>query len=149
MAKNSDRREKQKPLIGFTPTNSECEDRMASKLKQLQSKACQASQFLSKHGTTYYKQMLEQNKQYIQEPATVEKCNELSKQLLYTRLASLPSRNEAFWKELEHVKTLWKNKQELHVEQAGIAALFGLECFAWFCAGEIVGRGFTFTGYYV
>ena len=62
---------------------------MASKLKQLQSKACQASQFLSKHGTTYYKQMLEQNKQYIQEPATVEKCNELSKQLLYTRLARL------------------------------------------------------------
>ncbi|KVH88840.1 ATPase, F0 complex, subunit G, mitochondrial [Cynara cardunculus var. scolymus] len=62
---------------------------------------------------------------------------------------SLPRRNESFWKELDHVKNLWKNKQELHVEQAGIAALFGLECFAWFCAGEIVGRGFTFTGYYV
>lgn len=60
---------------------------MASKLQQLQSKACQASQFLSKHGTTYYKQLLEQNKQYIVEPPTVEKCNELSKQLLYTRLA--------------------------------------------------------------
>ena len=121
---------------------------MASKLKQLQSKATLASEFLSKHGTTYYKQLLEQNKQYIQEPATVEKCNELSKQLFYTRLASLPARNEAFWKELEHVKELWKNRKELHVEQVGIATLFGLECFAWFCAGEIVGRGFTFTGYY-
>ncbi|KAJ0772363.1 putative ATP synthase, F0 complex, subunit G [Helianthus annuus] len=62
---------------------------MASKLKQLQSKATLASEFLSKHGTTYYKQLLEQNKQYIQEPATVEKCNELSKQLFYTRLARL------------------------------------------------------------
>ncbi|KAL8223249.1 hypothetical protein R6Q57_020648 [Mikania cordata] len=123
--------------------------RMASKLKQLQSKATLASEFLSKHGTTYYKQLLEQNKQYIQEPATVEKCNELSKQLFYTRLASLPTRNEAFWKELNHVKDLWKNKKELHVEQVGIATLFGLECFAWFCAGEIIGRGFTFTGYYV
>ncbi|KAF4371431.1 hypothetical protein F8388_001959 [Cannabis sativa] len=40
---------------------------------------------------------------------------------------------------------MWKNRQELKVEDAGIAALFGLECFAWFCAGEIVGRGFTFT----
>ncbi|KAK1418600.1 hypothetical protein QVD17_27745 [Tagetes erecta] len=124
-------------------------DRMASKLKQLQSKATLASEFLSKHGTAYYRQLLEQNKQYIQEPATVEKCNELSKQLFYTRLASLPNRNESFWKELNHVKDLWKNRKELHVEQVGIATLFGLECFAWFCAGEIVGRGFTFTGYYV
>ncbi|KAG6770555.1 hypothetical protein POTOM_026240 [Populus tomentosa] len=173
---------------------------MASKLVQLQSKACQASKFVSKHGGAYYKQLLEQNKQYIQDPPTVEKCNLLSKQLLYTRLAriavelvnddaleinlssadgvenssaymlfsfsshihvfynfdspssgrlSIPVRYEAFWKELDYAKHLWKHRQELKVEDAGIAALFGLECFAWYCAGEIVGRGFTFTGYYV
>ncbi|KAL5573032.1 hypothetical protein UlMin_022629 [Ulmus minor] len=122
---------------------------MASKLHQLQSKACQASQFAYKHGSTYYKQLLEQNKQYIQQPPTVEKCSELSKQLFYTRLASIPGRYESFWKELDYVKHIWKNRQELKVEDAGIAALFGLECFAWYCAGEIVGRGFTFTGYYV
>ncbi|KAJ4846288.1 hypothetical protein Tsubulata_008811 [Turnera subulata] len=121
---------------------------MASKLHQLQSKACQATSFLAKHGNVYYKQLLEQNKQYIQEPATVEKCNELSKQLFYTRLASIPHRTESFWKELDYVKNLWRKRQDLKVEDAGIAALFGLECFAWFCAGEIVGRGFTFTGYY-
>ncbi|KAJ6745697.1 ATP SYNTHASE SUBUNIT [Salix koriyanagi] len=62
---------------------------------------------------------------------------------------SIPVRHEAFWKELDYVKHLWKHRQELKVEDAGIAALFGLECFAWYCAGEIVGRGFTFTGYYV
>ncbi|KAF9681046.1 hypothetical protein SADUNF_Sadunf06G0184800 [Salix dunnii] len=122
---------------------------MASKLAQLQSKACQASKFVSKHCSGYYKQLLEQNKQYIQDPPTVEKCNLLSKQLLYTRLASIPVRREAFWKELDYAKHLWKHRQELKVEDAGIAALFGLECFAWYCAGEIVGRGFTFTGYYV
>ncbi|XP_047151363.1 uncharacterized protein LOC124823228 [Vigna umbellata] len=122
---------------------------MASKLHQLQSKACQASQFVSKHGSNYYRQLLEQNKQYIQEPPTVEKCNLLSKQLFYTRLASIPGRTESFWKELDYAKNLWKNRKDLKVEDAGIAALFGLECFAWFCAGEIVGRGFTFTGYYV
>ncbi|KAK8483882.1 hypothetical protein V6N11_081586 [Hibiscus sabdariffa] len=83
------------------------------------------------------------------EPPTIEKCNELSKQLFYTRLASIPGRTESFWKELDYVKNLWKNRKELKVEDAGIAALFGMECFAWFCAGEIVGRGFTFTGYYV
>lgn len=62
---------------------------------------------------------------------------------------SIPGRYEAFWKEVDYVKHLWKNRQELKVEDAGIAALFGLECFAWFCAGEIVGRGFTITGYHV
>ncbi|KAM7509641.1 hypothetical protein LguiA_020094 [Lonicera macranthoides] len=122
---------------------------MASKLHQLKSTACQAKQFVSKHGTTYYKQLLEQNKQYIQEPPTVEKCDLLSKQLFYTRLASIPSRYESLLKEVDYIKHIWKNRQELKVEDAGIAALFGLECFAWFCAGEIVGRGFTFTGYYV
>ncbi|GAV62192.1 ATP-synt_G domain-containing protein [Cephalotus follicularis] len=120
---------------------------MASKFQQLQSKACQASQLVAKHGTSYYKNLLETNKQYIQEPPTVEKCNLLSKQLFYTRLASIPHRYETLHKELDYVKQLWKNRHELKVEDAGIAALFGLECFAWFCAGEIVGRGFTFTGY--
>ncbi|XP_031114935.1 uncharacterized protein LOC116019012 [Ipomoea triloba] len=121
---------------------------MASKLQQVSAKACELTKFVAKNGSTYYKQALEQNKQYIVEPPTVEKCTELSKQLFFTRLASIPGRNEAFWKELDYVKNMWKNRQELKVEHAGIAALFGLECFAWFCAGEIVGRGFTFTGYY-
>ncbi|KAK9125911.1 hypothetical protein Scep_014757 [Stephania cephalantha] len=122
---------------------------MASKLIQLKSKATQASQFVAKHGTAYYKELLEKNKHYVQQPPTIEKCSELSNQLFYTRLASIPVRYEAFWKELDYVKHLWKNRKELKVEDAGIAALFGLEVFCWFCAGEIVGRGFTFTGYYV
>ncbi|XP_047308865.1 uncharacterized protein LOC124912312 [Impatiens glandulifera] len=121
---------------------------MASRLQQLQSKACQATQFVKKHGTAYHKQMLDQNKQYIQEPPTVETCNLLAKQLLYTRLASIPGRCESIWKEVDFVKHAWKNRQDLKVEDVGIAALFGIECFAWFCAGEIVGRGFTVTGYY-
>ncbi|XP_059634858.1 uncharacterized protein LOC132277128 [Cornus florida] len=122
---------------------------MASKLQQLQSKAWQASQFVAKHGTAYYKQLLDQNKQYIQNPPTVDTCNLLSKQLFYTRLASLPVRYEAFWKELDYVKHMWRNRQELKAEEATTAALFGLECFALFCVGEIVGRGFTITGYHV
>ncbi|CAM8999712.1 unnamed protein product [Rhodiola kirilowii] len=121
---------------------------MASKLTQLQAKAAQVSKLGSKHGCEYYKTLLEQNKHYIQEPATVEKCNELSKQLLYTRLASIPSRYESLWKELDYVKHIWKNRKELKVEDAGIAALFGLECYAWFCVGEIAGRGFTILDYY-
>jgi F-type H+-transporting ATPase subunit g len=121
---------------------------MAARLQQLQTKIKPASEFVAKHGSSYYRQLLEQNKQYIQDPPTAEKTNLLAKQLFYTRLASVPGRYEAFWKELDCAKNLWKNRQDLKVEDAGIAALFGLECFAWFCAGEIIGRGFTFTGYY-
>lgn len=62
---------------------------------------------------------------------------------------SIPGRCEAFWKEVDYLKQLWKKKQELNIENAGIATLFGFECFAWFCAGEIIGRGFTITGYHV
>ena len=65
------------------------------------------------------------------------------------RYYSIPGRYESFWKEVDHVKNILKNRQELKVENAGIAALFGLECLAWFYGGEIVGRGFTFTGYRV
>ncbi|KAH7572471.1 hypothetical protein ACOSQ2_015866 [Xanthoceras sorbifolium] len=122
---------------------------MASKLVQLQSKAVEASKFVAKNGTSYYKQLLQNNKHYIQDPPTADKCTLLANQLFYTRLASIPGRYEAFWKELDSVKNLWKTRKELKIEDAGIAALFGLECFAWFCAGEIIGRGFTITGYYV
>lgn len=62
---------------------------------------------------------------------------------------SIPHRYNSFWKELDHAKNLVKNRQDLNMEKVGFAALFGLECFAWFWGGEIVGRGCTFTGYYV
>ncbi|KAF2533044.1 hypothetical protein F2Q70_00033273 [Brassica cretica] len=109
---------------------------MASRLIQVQSKACEASKFVAKHGTSYYRQLVEKNKHYIQEPATVDKCQELSKQLLYTRLASIPGRCETFRKEVDYAKNLWKNRTDLKVEDAGVAALFGLECFAWYCAAD-------------
>ncbi|KZV37222.1 hypothetical protein F511_04641 [Dorcoceras hygrometricum] len=123
---------------------------MASQLNQLRAKAMEVSSFVVKNSGTYYKQLLEKNKKYIQEPPTVETCRLLSKQLFYTRLASIPGRKESLRKEVDHVKQmLSKHRQELKVEDVGIAALLGLECFAWFCAGEIIGRGFTITGYHV
>ncbi|CAO2179325.1 unnamed protein product, partial [Urochloa humidicola] len=122
---------------------------MAARLAQLRAQAARAAELASKHGGSYYKELMEKNKQYVVQPPTVEKCQELSKQLFYTRLASLPGRYEAFWKELDSVKQVWKNRKDLKVEDLGIATLFGVELYAWFCVGEIVGRGFTITGYKV
>ncbi|KAK1436055.1 hypothetical protein QVD17_01830 [Tagetes erecta] len=139
-----------KPLSFTTSSRRHCSQGvMTSKLQLLRSKAAEASKFLSKNGSTHYKQTLEQNKKYIMDPPTIEKCQQLSEQLFYTRLASIPSRYDAFWKEVDHVKQLIKTRKDLKTEDMGIGALFGLECFAWYCAGEIIGRGFTVTGYYV
>ncbi|CAN6332288.1 unnamed protein product, partial [Urochloa humidicola] len=132
-----------------TPGRSSRSMALASRLAQLQAKACEATRFVAKHGCAYQRSLVEKNKKYVVEPPTIEKCQELSKQLLYTRLASLPGRYEAFWKELDQVKQLWRNRNDLKVEHAGVVALFGIELYAWFCAGEIVGRGFTLTGYHV
>ncbi|ESR39718.1 ATP synthase subunit g 2 -related [Citrus sinensis] len=123
---------------------------MDSKLPQLQSKASQASEFLIKNGSAYIKQLLEDNKQHIKDPPNIETCQFLAKQLFHTRLASIPNRVDAFWKELDGLKQFLKNRElEMNLDNAGLAALFGVECFAWFCGGEIIGRGFTITGYHV
>jgi F-type H+-transporting ATPase subunit g len=118
-------------------------------MRQLQSKAAVATELAAKHGSTFYKRLLEENKQYIQQEPTVQKCQELSKRLFYTRLASLPGRYEALWKEIDYVKQKVFARNDLKLEELGIAALFLGECYAWFCVGEIVGRGGTLTGYKV
>ncbi|GKD97166.1 ATPase, F0 complex, subunit G, mitochondrial [Tanacetum coccineum] len=61
---------------------------------------------------------------------------------------NIPNRTESFWRELDFVKHSLKNfRTEMPIERVGVAALFGLECFLWFWAAEIAGRGFTVTGY--
>ncbi|KAL3844225.1 hypothetical protein ACJIZ3_001628 [Penstemon smallii] len=122
---------------------------MASKVYQLRGKVAEIWRLAEKNGGAYYKQLMENNKQHVQNPPSVENCQHLAKQLFYTRLASIPGRYESLKKEVDFVKHLLKHRKELMIEDAGVAALFGLECFAWFCAGEIVGRGFTLTGYHV
>ncbi|PHU09202.1 hypothetical protein BC332_21062 [Capsicum chinense] len=96
---------------------------MASELPIVKAKAVEASKFFTKNGCSYYKQILEQNKQYIQEPPTVIRKLGIGRD-------SIPGRYQAFWKELDDAKNLWKQRQELKIEDAGIVALFGLECFA-------------------
>lgn len=80
---------------------------------------------------------------------TLPKCL-IQKLFLMGKTNSIPHRREAFWKEIEGVKKhLKEERPEMKLEDAGIAALFGFECLAWFCAGEIIGRGFTILGYSV
>lgn len=65
------------------------------------------------------------------------------------RFQSIPSRYESFWKEVDLLKQKLKNSQELKIEDVGVEVLFSLEFYARGCVGEIVGKGFTLTRYYV
>uniref|UniRef100_A0A0E0DU76 Uncharacterized protein n=1 Tax=Oryza meridionalis TaxID=40149 RepID=A0A0E0DU76_9ORYZ len=63
---------------------------LASKLAQMQAKACDAARFAAKHGCAYHRALMEKKQKYVVDPPTIERCQELSKQLFYTRLARLP-----------------------------------------------------------
>ena len=71
----------------------------------------------------------------------------LPKQLVYTNLARVPKAIEIAEKEAKMVKEQWAKVDEMSVKELGVAALFGLETYAWFCVGEIIGRGGSLTGY--
>ena len=45
------------------------------------------------------------------------------------------------------VRAAARSWRERSLGEVGTAAAFAAECFAWFCVGEIVGRGGTLTGY--
>ena len=50
---------------------------------------------------------------------------------------------------MEFVKQKWAQRADIPLAQYGTAAIFVAEAYAWFCVGEIAGRGFTMTGYKV
>lgn len=52
-------------------------------------------------------------------------------------------------KEIDHLKVKLTHRNDLELEDVGISVLFALECYGWFCVGEIIGRGGTIVGYKV
>jgi len=46
------------------------------------------------------------------------------------------------------VKGKWANRGEMSAGEAAVGGLFAAEVFAWFCVGEIIGRGGTILDYY-
>ena len=65
-----------------------------------------------------------------------------------SRPPRLPARRQHALKELEVVKGKWANRGEMSAGEAAVGGLFAAEVFAWFCVGEIIGRGGTILDYY-
>mmetsp|Transcript_8799 Transcript_8799/g.39678 ORF Transcript_8799/g.39678 Transcript_8799/m.39678 type:complete len:123 (-) Transcript_8799:1669-2037(-) len=111
--------------------------------------AKQAAEVFSKRvvppAVEYYNATMAKNAQYVvKDPAAVDK---LGKQLVYSNLAKLPVMVEGAQAEMNIVKQKWAGRMDLPMTEVGTAALFAGEVYAWFCVGEIVGRGGGLTGY--
>ena len=59
----------------------------------------------------------------------------------------MPVRLSHMRREMAVVRGKAANWRELSLAEVGTAVAFSAECFAWFCVGEIVGRGGHITGY--
>ena len=64
----------------------------------------------------------------------------LPKQLLLQSRPN-PESIETAEREAGVVKERWQKVDEMSVKEVGVAVLFRLETYAWFCVGEIIGRG--------
>jgi len=76
-----------------------------------------------------------------------QQAKKLMKQLVYTNIARIPKAIEVAEKEALVVKEQWKKRNEMSVKEIAVAGLFAAEAYAWFCLGEVVGRGGSLTGY--
>ncbi|EEH60308.1 uncharacterized protein MICPUCDRAFT_50408 [Micromonas pusilla CCMP1545] len=54
---------------------------------------------------------------------------------------------EAAQGEIKVLESKWKGRMDLPMTEIGVGALFTAEVYAWFCVGEVLGRGGSITGY--
>ncbi|KAK9829933.1 hypothetical protein WJX72_008720 [[Myrmecia] bisecta] len=90
---------------------------------------------------------MKKNQQYVvKDQAAADK---LARQWVFTNLARLPTGVHACKQEWQGVQSKLGKRSELPMSEVGTYALFAGELFAWFCVGEIIGRGGSISGYNV
>ena len=111
--------------------------------------ACKAKTALNpaaKFVTTNFEGVLQKNQEYIvTDPVAKSK---LGRQFLFSHLATVPQELKAASGEWQALKAKFeKSWQTITMAEYGTYALFVGEAYAWFCVGDIVGRGFRFIDY--
>ena len=110
------------------------------------SKAKAAVDPAAKFASTHFEAMIQKNKEYIvTDPVAKSK---LGKQFVFSHLATVPQEFKAASSEWQALKTKFeKSWQNITMAEYGTYALFVGEAYAWFCVGDIMGRGFRFIDY--
>lgn len=94
-----------------------------------------------------YEKTMAANAEYVVRDEA--RARRLARELVYTNLARLPRAIEAARAEAREVGEAARRARAGEADVATIATgmVFAAETYAWFCVGEIVGRGGKLTGY--
>lgn len=94
-----------------------------------------------------YEDVMEKNARYV--VRNPERVRRLGREFVYSHLARLPDAVRAASGEMAVARESVKRARagEMDVATAATAGVFAAELYAWFCVGEIVGRGGKLTGY--
>ncbi|KAL6773860.1 hypothetical protein ACKKBG_A22795 [Auxenochlorella protothecoides x Auxenochlorella symbiontica] len=124
---------------------------MAARVQQLVSKAkstvAPIYSTARKEVVKQYDGLLSKNSEYVVKDP--EQASKLLKQYTFTKLASIPEGIATCKKEAAAARHRLGQWRDLPVTEAAMYAGFAAEVFAWFCVGEIVGRGGNVAGYSV
>lgn len=94
-----------------------------------------------------YAEMMKANRGYVKDTG-YDALSQMTKELYYTRWASLPVRYAEASKQLAELKAHVRNYQAWTLRDAGMGALVAGELAAFYTVGEILGRG-SLLGYSV
>ncbi|KAL4422374.1 hypothetical protein ABPG75_008571 [Micractinium tetrahymenae] len=124
---------------------------MAARLAALVSKARAAAEpVVSRASSEVVKQydgLMAKNAQYVIKDK--EAADKLLKQYVFTQLARIPHGVQQCKAEAGVIRQKWANLRELPTTEVATYVGFAAELYAWFCIGEIIGRGGSLTGYSV
>ncbi|PSC73707.1 hydrogen-transporting ATP rotational mechanism [Micractinium conductrix] len=124
---------------------------MAARLAALASKAKSAAEPLWTRARTEavknYDSLMASNAQYVVKDKEV--ADKLFKQLVFTNLAKIPLTVQACQAESAAVRSQLRTWRDLPATELATYGGFAAELYAWFCIGEIIGRGGSLTGYNV
>ena len=97
--------------------------------------------------TRAYERTMAANAEYVVKDEA--RAKRLGREFVYTNLARVPGAIESATAEMETVQAAARRARagEVDMHTVGASAVFAAEVYAWFCVGEIVGRGGKLTGY--
>lgn len=122
---------------------------MAARLQQLLGKTKAAIEPAYNMARTevvkQYEAQMAKNAEYVVKDQKA--ADKLLKQWFYTQMSRIPNTVSQCKTEAAEVQSRLKAYKELPTTELATYLAFGAEVYAWFCIGEIVGRGGSLTGY--
>lgn len=119
--------------------------RAAQIAQQVQKTVRPTYEWSEKQAVDQYRKLMAANEQYVVKDK--DAAEKLLKQYVFTNLARIPQAVEASQKDYGTVRNKFSRISDMPLPELGTYLLFAGEVYAWFCVGEIVGRGFTLGGY--